>query len=196
MQLVYCTYLRTEYTTGVFGVDAIIFPEDVGTRVSLATYNAHAYADLGDSSEAQDPSAVVYSGGIISLKDEGVLLPRYREEAKAVILELKDSWIADGAPTSILDAQGNPIVMDCDYSDKSNMEGLIMIMQKMGLTESQVRDHYNSSHLLTLAQIQQLLEDMIMYVAGTFYRKWDLRARVDAAGSKSEIEAVIGRPLA
>ena len=198
MNLIYCSHMSHELTPGVFAVDAVLTPSPSSTSLSLQ-YLAHIEVNLGDDADTERksgaPSLVLIDNGLVRLKTDADGLPGYKSFAKSIITDLKTQWIKDGAPTSVLDGQGKPIVMDCDYSDKDNLDGLVMIMGLQGVDTASVRDRYNVSHNLTKAQVQQMVQDMVVYVATTFYRKWGMQEAVDAATSLAEIEAIIGMPL-
>lgn len=197
MNFIYCSYMSREISPGVYCIEAILDPSDPASPARTKVYTLAVTANLdvgGDTTQSSmDPNQVVFENGAPRVRNQEDELPGYRITAKSIISDMKGEWIAAGAPTTVLDLSGNPIVMDCDYSDKSNLEGLIMIMQGQGMAESQVRDHYNVSHVLPLASIQKLITDMTYYVAGTFYRKWGMQAQIDACTTKAAMEAVLGR---
>lgn len=198
MNLIYCSHMSKEVATGVFSVDAIL-PAAPASGAIAVQYTAHFTTNLGDDPETErrsvSPSMVLIDNGNVRLKTDSDGLPGYKSFAKSVVTDLKTQWIKDGAPTSVMDGHGKPIVMDCDYSDKDNLDGLVMIMGLQGVDTASVRDRYNVSHTLTKAQVTQMVQDMVVYVATTFYRKWGMQEAVDAATSLEEIEAIIGMPL-
>ena len=190
--------MSKQLAPGAFAVDAVLIPSPSSTATSVQ-FLAHIEADLGTDPDmerrASNPSAVVIDNGIVRIKNDADELPGYKATAKSLVNGFKDQWIKDGATTSVLDVNGKPIVMDCDYSDKDNLDGLVMIMGLQGVDTASVRDRYNDTHTLTEAQISQMIQDMVVYVATTFYRKWGMGDAIELATSLAEIEAIIGQHL-
>ena len=199
MNLIYCSHMSSEVVPGVFTVDAIL-PATPESEAIATQYLAHIETDLGGDPDterrATSPNLVLIDNGTVRLKSNADGLPGYKSQAKAIVNELKVQWIKDGAPTSVMDANGDPIVMDCDYTDKANLDGLVMIMGLQGSPIAGVRDHKNVTHVLTKAQISQMIQDMVVYVATTFYRKWQMGDEIEAATSLEQLEQIVGRPLA
>lgn len=84
---------------------------------------------------------------------------------------------------------GSSIGIEVDATDTSNrnVAGLITMLEARGETETLFCDYGNQMRAVTIAQLRTLHLEIITYGQMLYARKWELRERINAAGT---IEAV------
>ena len=193
--------MSTEIRTGVFTVDAVLNKSTPSDLVLINKYLNKIDADLYDINDpttidkSTNPSQVVIDNGIVRLMVPSDVLESDRAYALSKLAGIQRESMLNGAYTSILDTEGNPIKMGSDYFDKLNLDGLLMIMDMMSMETASVRDFNNVNHVLTRAQLDRMIKDLVLAVASTFQTKWNNEVLIQNATSRNELEHIIGMQI-
>ena len=193
--------MSTEIRTGVFTVDAVLNKSTPSDLVLINKYLNKIDADLYDINDpttidkSTNPSQVVIDNGIVRLMVPSDVLESDRAYALSKLAGIQRESMLNGAYTSILDTEGNPIKMGSDYFDKLNLDGLLMIMDMMSMETASVRDFNNVNHVLTRAQLDRMIKDLVLYVASTFQTKWNNQVLIQNATNRNDLEHIIGMKI-
>lgn len=111
------------------------------------------------------------------------------EEAKLEKLaEIKQAFLVEeetGHCTSSLGFEA-----DATRRSKSDIDGLVQVMEQGGLTEVPFRDYNNVTHALTLDQMKVLQLEVIQSGLDAYNHKWALEKEVEAATTPEAVQAI------
>jgi hypothetical protein len=199
--LVYCSKGEHEYTPGVLAVDTVLDQDVPVHRDLMESFPIRIPADMVDPSDPESPnkqaiaSLFVVDHGRLRYKEEYDVLPGKKVLAREVLREQRDRKMDTAvATTTVVGSNGLPIKMDARYKDKSNIEGLIAIMESKSIQHSVIIDADDNSHDLALEQIKTLLVDMLSYGMYLIQEKWEKCAQVEEASTLAELAQITGRP--
>ena len=190
--LYFCSNMNREYRTGQYRVDAIL-----DDAVDSSAIESYVFRTTDGPAEVDPSKLVVFLSSsnvaTVGYPDDSDMMDIWKSKAKVELRRQRDHKMEyTGAPTPVLDANGNKIVMDCRYQDKDNIEGLMRIMDAQGITQAEITDYYNKKHVVSREDLNLILIGMLGYVAGLMYEKWQKDVQVDSATNKMDLEAILG----
>lgn len=197
----YCSNMTTQVFPGIYAVDAVLDKNIPEQLILISKYHTSIDADLYDENDitsvenALNPNKVLIDNGRVRLMTTLDVTESDRKYALSKLTAIQRASMLAGAYTSILDTEGNPIKMNSDYFDKLNLDGLLMIMDMYSMESAPIRDFNNVDHVLTRAQIDIIIKDLVLYVASTFNTKWENQVKIQNATSRTELEHIIGMSL-
>ena len=114
--------------------------------------------------------------------------PALEEAKSAKLAEIKQAFLVEeetGHCTSSLGFEA-----DATRRSKSDIDGLIQVMEQGGLAEVPFRDYNNVTHALTLEQVKTLQLEVIQSGLAAYNHKWALEKEVDAAETPEAVKAI------
>lgn len=191
----FCTNKTVEVTTGVFEVDTVLLRGRHDRIIESYTYTY-------DSSEVDTGNALnvvvdTTSGqDVLRFKNEAERVKSILPEARGKNKEIRDKYLLQGLVTTVLDAEGNPIKMDCKRTDGENLSYLVGHLQEtLGLPDSYetvVTDYNNVKHVLPISSIKQIFTEMRANGLKAFSDKWEREALLENATTLAEVNGILG----
>lgn len=89
-----------------------------------------------------------------------------------------------------VDLSVGTIKVNCDYTDLSNWQGAAQLLDATGATSAQIRDYNNGYHTVTRADIDLIINKILVYGQQLYGRKWAADSAVDSAQTAAEVEEV------
>ena len=168
-----------------------VFLKQIGRRAYINS--AKGRADIKADCE-QTNSPEVYTevmavwGDAPTVEDEVIPAPTFEDLKTAKINELSAAFSARtrGAVTT---TQG--YLMQFDTSDSLKMQGAISLMEATGSTEGYLTQADDTTvYHVPLATMKSVLVEMLAAYASCHARKQELRARINAAQTKDDLDAI------
>lgn len=163
----------------------------IGRRayVNTSTGRANLTADCEQTNSPEIYAKVMAMwGGTPTVEDEVIPPPTFEELKSAKIDKLSASFQTrtHGAFTT---TQG--YIMQFDTSDSLKMQGMIQLMEATGQTEGYLTQADDTTdYHVPLGTMRAVLVEMLAAYAACHARKQELRARINAAQTKDDLDAI------
>lgn len=111
------------------------------------------------------------------------------EEAKAEKLaEIKQAFLMTEEAGHCTSSLGFEV--DATRRSKSDIDGLVQVMEQGDIERVPFRDFNNEMHELTLAQVKTLQLEVVQAGISAYNRKWELEKAIDAAETPEAVKAI------